>query len=231
MEDLKLEERYVSLYQDIILKLGNHLGPVGFLSSFCLKFSFCLNLVRMALIAIRAFLPTPGEGAVGAMDLSSEQRKKLALKSQTWTCSDCGVTSETALPKPEEVDQTKDKELASQVAQMGFGVRSKSTDGTVVNEPPSLDDADSKKSVEVVPKEETKEDKPVENVVEQKQEITETQVREAPPQVTMNGVNDGAHSRNETAFSILTLSLIAAILAILIKKAWTVLLTIQSGKN
>lgn len=47
--------------------------------------------IRTALVALRSFMTTPGnEGAIGSINFSPEERKKLAIKSQTWTCHECG---------------------------------------------------------------------------------------------------------------------------------------------
>lgn len=47
--------------------------------------------IRTALVALRSFMTTPGnEGAIGSLNFSPEERKKLAAKSQTWKCHECG---------------------------------------------------------------------------------------------------------------------------------------------
>ncbi|GFY74972.1 ubiquitin-conjugating enzyme E2 J1 [Trichonephila inaurata madagascariensis] len=46
--------------------------------------------IRTALLAIIGFLPTHGNGAIGSLDYTPEERKKLALKSQDWKCQECG---------------------------------------------------------------------------------------------------------------------------------------------
>lgn len=49
--------------------------------------------IRTALLALIAFMPTPAEGTIGSLDYSPAERKKLAKKSQTWACPQCGETS------------------------------------------------------------------------------------------------------------------------------------------
>ena len=39
--------------------------------------------VRTALTAVRAFMPSPAEGAVGSLDYSKEERRKLAERRET----------------------------------------------------------------------------------------------------------------------------------------------------
>ncbi|XP_071039606.1 ubiquitin-conjugating enzyme E2 J1-like [Parasteatoda tepidariorum] len=46
--------------------------------------------IRTALLAIIGFLPTHGNGAIGSLDYTPEERKELALKSRNWKCPQCG---------------------------------------------------------------------------------------------------------------------------------------------
>ncbi|CAG13478.1 unnamed protein product, partial [Tetraodon nigroviridis] len=48
--------------------------------------------VRTALIAIIGFMPTKGEGAIGSLDYTPEERKALAKRSQDFTCEACGCS-------------------------------------------------------------------------------------------------------------------------------------------
>ncbi|KAG2467683.1 RRAGD protein, partial [Polypterus senegalus] len=77
--------------------------------------------IRTALIAIIGFMPTRGEGAIGSLDYTPEERKMLAKKSQDYCCESCGITMKAALlpltsnSLPSEYDR-KDKELAKQIS-------------------------------------------------------------------------------------------------------------------
>lgn len=46
--------------------------------------------VRTALLALIAFMPTKSNATIGSLSYSSEERKLLAIKSQDWSCPDCG---------------------------------------------------------------------------------------------------------------------------------------------
>jgi len=46
--------------------------------------------IRTALLAIIGFMPTPGNGAIGSLDFTPEERKVLAKKSLEWGCPQCG---------------------------------------------------------------------------------------------------------------------------------------------
>jgi len=46
--------------------------------------------IRTALLALIAFMPTPGNDTIGSLDYSAEERQKLAKKSLNWQCDSCG---------------------------------------------------------------------------------------------------------------------------------------------
>ncbi|KAM6953953.1 ubiquitin-conjugating enzyme E2 J1 [Aplochiton taeniatus] len=66
--------------------------------------------IRTALIAIIGFMPTKGEGAIGSLDYTPEERKALAKKAQDFCCEACGCSMHSALlavspdsnPSPED---------------------------------------------------------------------------------------------------------------------------------
>ncbi|KAK9956341.1 hypothetical protein ABG768_014082 [Culter alburnus] len=53
--------------------------------------------IRTALIAIIGFMPTKGEGAIGSLDYTPEERRALAKKSQDFCCETCGSCMRSAL--------------------------------------------------------------------------------------------------------------------------------------
>ncbi|XP_067002782.1 ubiquitin-conjugating enzyme E2 J1 [Anabrus simplex] len=46
--------------------------------------------IRTALLALIAFMPTPGNGTIGSLDYTPEERQTLARRSQSWECPSCG---------------------------------------------------------------------------------------------------------------------------------------------
>jgi ubiquitin-conjugating enzyme E2 J1 len=54
--------------------------------------------IRLILEALISFLPTPGDGAIGALDYKPEERRRLAKKSQSFSCPTCGPVAKL-LPK------------------------------------------------------------------------------------------------------------------------------------
>ncbi|KAL2081969.1 hypothetical protein ACEWY4_021787 [Coilia grayii] len=77
--------------------------------------------IRTALIAIIGFMPTKGEGAIGSLDYTPEERRALAKKSQDFCCEACGCSMQSALlplspnstPCPED---RQAKQLAQQIS-------------------------------------------------------------------------------------------------------------------
>uniref|UniRef100_A0A8C6P1E1 Ubiquitin-conjugating enzyme E2 J1 n=1 Tax=Nothobranchius furzeri TaxID=105023 RepID=A0A8C6P1E1_NOTFU len=76
--------------------------------------------IRTALIAIIGFMPTKGEGAIGSLDYTSEERRALAKKSQDFCCEACSCSMRSALlaltpnSNPSAEDH-RAKELAQQI--------------------------------------------------------------------------------------------------------------------
>ncbi|OAD61526.1 Ubiquitin-conjugating enzyme E2 J1 [Eufriesea mexicana] len=67
--------------------------------------------IRTALLALIAFMPTPGNRTIGSLDHSTEERQKLAKKSLSWQCDTCGkvvdLLSKNTVKKPiTEEEQT-----------------------------------------------------------------------------------------------------------------------------
>ncbi|XP_041661804.1 ubiquitin-conjugating enzyme E2 J1 isoform X2 [Cheilinus undulatus] len=53
--------------------------------------------IRTALIAIIGFMPTKGEGAIGSLDYTPEERRALAKKSQDFCCETCSCSMRSTL--------------------------------------------------------------------------------------------------------------------------------------
>ncbi|KAE8602922.1 hypothetical protein XENTR_v10014174 [Xenopus tropicalis] len=87
------------------------------------RFTSCSYLssisVRTALLAIIGFMPTKGEGAIGSLDYTPEERKALAKRSQDYFCEVCGVNMKcTLLPLSSSSSQAdvEARELARQIS-------------------------------------------------------------------------------------------------------------------
>ncbi|KFP24548.1 Ubiquitin-conjugating enzyme E2 J1, partial [Phaethon lepturus] len=81
--------------------------------------------IRTALLAIIGFMPTKGEGAIGSLDYTPEERRALAKKSQDFCCEMCGTSMKTALlPLTSgSVSSQADKEAKELARQISFKVK------------------------------------------------------------------------------------------------------------
>ena len=74
--------------------------------------------IRLILEALISFLPTPADGAIGALDWSKEERKRLATLSQNYTCAKCGQCSKL-LPELDEAAKKKaSTRFAKEIAEL-----------------------------------------------------------------------------------------------------------------
>uniref|UniRef100_A0A8D8R3Q5 Ubiquitin-conjugating enzyme E2 J1 n=2 Tax=Cacopsylla melanoneura TaxID=428564 RepID=A0A8D8R3Q5_9HEMI len=82
--------------------------------------------IRTALLALIAFMPTPGSGTAGSLDYTPEERKVLARKSQQWSCSLCGkpqlkdASEINNAPKPEDEEQTQSSTETENIVRDSF---------------------------------------------------------------------------------------------------------------
>ncbi|KAK7907521.1 hypothetical protein WMY93_016133 [Mugilogobius chulae] len=76
--------------------------------------------IRTALLAIIGFMPTKGEGAIGSLDYTPEERRALAKKSQDFCCETCDCSMRSVLltvsPNSRQSPEVqKAQELAQQI--------------------------------------------------------------------------------------------------------------------
>ena len=86
--------------------------------------------IRAMMLALIAFLPTKGEGAIAALDWTPEERKKCAESSKRWKCPDCGLLMSEALSEtPTAVClSAADKAAVAAMSAAGFAApRSRTT--------------------------------------------------------------------------------------------------------
>lgn len=82
--------------------------------------------VRTMLEAIISFLPSEGAGAIGALDWTPVERKKLAEESNAYICPICGPIKDT-LPDVTDETDVMDADIAAQITQLhvhGLGAAS-----------------------------------------------------------------------------------------------------------
>ncbi|KAG8444769.1 hypothetical protein GDO86_009805 [Hymenochirus boettgeri] len=76
--------------------------------------------IRTALLAIIGFMPTKGEGAIGSLDYTPEERKALAKRSQDFVCETCGVSMKSALLPLSSSSSQADVEARELARQISF---------------------------------------------------------------------------------------------------------------
>ncbi|XP_069700001.1 ubiquitin-conjugating enzyme E2 J1-like [Periplaneta americana] len=72
--------------------------------------------IRTALLALIAFMPTPGNGTIGSLDYTPEERQMLARKSQSWECSSCGKIAEQLSASVSKPPTQEESSLIRQIA-------------------------------------------------------------------------------------------------------------------
>ncbi|XP_006870682.1 PREDICTED: ubiquitin-conjugating enzyme E2 J1 [Chrysochloris asiatica] len=102
--------------------------------------------IRTALLAIIGFMPTKGEGAIGSLDYTPEERRALAKKSQDFCCEGCGsAMKNTLLPLKSGSDSSQaDREAKELARQISFKAEVNSSGKTIaesdLSHPFSLND-------------------------------------------------------------------------------------------
>jgi len=76
--------------------------------------------IRTALLAIIGFMPTPGQGTIGSLDYTPEERRLLARRSVDWSCPQCGVASALLLPPSTEKNEEEKEEMEKIVQSVAF---------------------------------------------------------------------------------------------------------------
>lgn len=74
--------------------------------------------VRTMLEAIISFLPSEGAGAIGALDWSEKERKRLAIESQAYCCPVCGSIAAKMLDPRSDGNDEVSGDIAAQISQL-----------------------------------------------------------------------------------------------------------------
>ena len=93
--------------------------------------------IRTIMEALRSFFPTPGDGAIGALDWPRDVRKKLAIESTSWICTVCNKPNHEILPYSAERPEVTFSDEAPKVLNMpGILVPEIAVEAPVTNAPP-----------------------------------------------------------------------------------------------
>ncbi|CAH4038072.1 ubiquitin-conjugating enzyme E2 J1-like [Pieris brassicae] len=102
--------------------------------------------IRTALLALIAFMPSPAEGTIGALDYSPAERKTLAKKSASWACAKCGEIAPLLSSNAAEPITEEEKSVLNQIAFKGEEEQTPKPpepEPTYEPEPPILESVDS----------------------------------------------------------------------------------------
>ncbi|EDL98576.1 ubiquitin-conjugating enzyme E2, J1 (predicted), isoform CRA_b [Rattus norvegicus] len=93
--------------------------------------------IRTALLAIIGFMPTKGEGAIGSLDYTPEERRALAKKSQDFCCEGCGsAMKDVLLPLKSGIDSSQADQEAKELArQISFKYGAQNPSGAPLPQP------------------------------------------------------------------------------------------------
>lgn len=157
--------------------------------------------IRTALLALIAFMPTPGNKMIGSLDFSTEERQKLAKKSVHWQCDTCGKVVDL-------LSKTKAKRPITEEERTMLDTIALKADDTP---PPEASFAASA-------------DGPSENELRQRNvesTTTENQDRQQPD-VIVNQQVETISSSNDLFWSILIASLVSAIILLVLRRLFLV---------
>lgn len=76
--------------------------------------------IRTALLAIIGFMPTPGQGTIGSLDYTQDERRALARRSVSWCCDLCGTASTLLLPPSQQKNMEEKEEMEKIVQSVAF---------------------------------------------------------------------------------------------------------------
>ncbi|KAF1324092.1 Ubiquitin-conjugating enzyme, partial [Globisporangium splendens] len=112
--------------------------------------------VRLILEALISFMPTKGEGAIGALDFPPEERKRLAQQSVTYKCDTCGCIADL-LPELQQHDdaseeqEKKPSKYAAQIAQLHLHSLEADTANSAAKETEKEPPAEKREDVDLPP--------------------------------------------------------------------------------
>ncbi|KAK1171909.1 ubiquitin-conjugating enzyme E2 J1 [Acipenser oxyrinchus oxyrinchus] len=204
--------------------------------------------IRTALIAIIGFMPTKGEGAIGSLDYTPEERKALAKKSQDFCCAACGGSMRSALlpltsnSNPSDNDREA-KELARQISFKAESISSSkaaqkqvpvspvssepsgeqvSESGTQAETPESPEAADSQTSPQSSPREEAPQPGPLNRPLSPRQRRTQQQSQQprTPASPTYPQLQRQPEGSSHVGLAVLIVLLTLALAALIFRRIY-----------
>ncbi|CAM9556565.1 unnamed protein product [Ectocarpus fasciculatus] len=93
--------------------------------------------IRLILEALISFFPSPSHGALGGLDWSAEERKRLAVESRQWKCYKCGLVADLLpelRPKGESGGASSRSSYADQIKEL-HKLKAKTADEVAAESP------------------------------------------------------------------------------------------------
>ncbi|XP_001602750.1 ubiquitin-conjugating enzyme E2 J1 [Nasonia vitripennis] len=155
--------------------------------------------IRTALLALIAFMPTPGNGTIGSLNYSPDERQKLAKKSLSWRCDSCGRISDL-LSK----DTTK-KPITEEEQHMLDTIALKADDSTP-QESSYTSNSDASR----------------ENELRHRNNIESLDAEQEQPEIIVNPQVEVMSSSNDFLWNVLIAALVSAIILLVLRRLFLV---------
>uniref|UniRef100_A0A8D0DWC9 Ubiquitin-conjugating enzyme E2 J1 n=1 Tax=Salvator merianae TaxID=96440 RepID=A0A8D0DWC9_SALMN len=202
--------------------------------------------IRTALLAIIGFMPTKGEGAIGSLDYTPEERRTLAKKSQDFCCEGCGsFMKEALLPLTSgSASSQADKEAKELARQISFKAEVNSARKSVTNAAdlsrfnpltcspehqqenltPAFQDATtsevSENQTNSVTSSQEEQAQPASNINSTNTRQRHHQPRGAPPSTNFNQVQQPRVNASHVGSNVLILLLVLALAALIFRRIY-----------
>jgi len=163
--------------------------------------------IRTALLAIIGFMPTPGQGTIGSLDYTADERKALARRSVDWCCKECGQASSLLLPpslEENEKQRQEVEEIVKNVAFKGEEVKEREKENKSTKPPSNLNPSASSVSQDLANQSTSSTQHLTGNIEESRNENNQDQVN--------------VESRGVQMYDVIILLLVAAISVILARR-------------
>jgi hypothetical protein len=164
-------------------------------------------------------MPTDGDGAIGALDYTEQERRDLAKKSINWVCDRCGSANRTALPEttPEEKSLFQENQMKEPMVRFSHEVKKEEAEKKPEPEKIEIDDKkEENEQIEEKPKEPEKETPLPPSGQNQIRERKNLAIKHELPAIPTQQL--GPRPKEVSALDVLICVLVFIILGLLMKK-------------
>lgn len=188
--------------------------------------------IRTALLAIIGFMPTPGQGTIGSLDYTPDERKALARRSVDWSCTQCGTASTLLLPPSQEKNEEQKEEMEKIVKSVAFKseeeiAQQKKASATAEATPSSSANSGPVETAEATPPASSSSNS---GPSSSSTAAAPTRRRAGNPNQNNNRAQGNVESRGVQVYDVLIMLLVAAIAALLARRI-NLMQDSESGSN